>query len=80
MSGLKNTAKRIGNVATGRGYMTNDERRQKKAAKVTKGKNKMFQNAVMPDEEDIRRVERRKAAKRRGSRASTVMTDRDRLG
>ncbi len=80
MSGLKNTAKRLANASMGRGYMTNDERRQKKAAKVKKAKDKMFQNAVLPDEEDIRRVERRKAARRRGSRASTVLTDRETLG
>jgi len=80
MSGLNNTVKRIGNASLGRGYMTNQERRDKKKAQVTKAKNKMFQNAMMPDEEDIRRVERRKAAKRRGSRASTVMTDRETLG
>ena len=78
MSGLNNTVKRIGNASLGRGYMTNQERRDKKKAQVTKAKNKM--NAMMPDEEDIRRVERRKAAKRRGSRASTVMTDRETLG
>lgn len=80
MGGLKNTAKRIGNAVTGRGYMTNDERRKKRAAKVTKAKNKMFSEAVMPDEEDIRRVERRKAAKRKGARASTILTDRQTLG
>jgi len=80
MSGLKNTAKRLANASLGRGYATNDERRQKKKAKIKAGKDKMFQNAAMPDEEDIRRVERRKAARRRGSRANTVMTNRDTLG
>lgn len=80
MGGLKNTVKRVSNAVVGRGYMTNDERRQKKKAKVTAGKNKMFQNAALPDEEDIRRVERRKAAARRGSRAQTILTDRDTLG
>ena len=41
---------------------------------------KTFQSALMPDEEDIVREERRKAAKRRGSRADTVLTDQDLLG
>lgn len=80
MSGLKNTGKRLTNMAVGRGYATNEERRKKKAAKVKAGKDKMFQDATMPDEEDIRRVERRKAARRRGSRANTVLTERDQLG
>jgi hypothetical protein len=80
MSGLKNTAKRLANMSLGRGYKTNDERRQEKKGKITAAKNKMFQSAQMPDEEDIRRVERRKAARRRGSRAQTVMTERDTLG
>lgn len=80
MGGLNNTFKRATNFGLGRGYMTNQERRDKKKAKVKAGKDKMFQNAVMPDEEDIRRVERRKAARRSGSRASTVLTERETLG
>ena len=80
MSGLKNTQKRLWNLGMGRGYKTNEERRQKKLGKITKAKNKMFASAQLPDEEDIRRVERRKSAKRRGSRAQTVMTSRESLG
>jgi len=80
MGGLKNTAKRLANVSVGRGYMTNTERREKKKAKVKAGKDKMFQSAALPDEEEIRRVERRKSAARRGSRAKTVLTDLDTLG
>jgi hypothetical protein len=80
MGGLSNTAKRLANVSMGRGYMTNEERKQKKKAKIKAGKDKMFQSATLPDEEDIRRVERRKAAKRQGARASTVLTDRETLG
>jgi len=80
MSGLKNTSKRIMNASVGRGYMTNEERRQKKKGKIKKAKDKMFQSAALPDEEEIRLVERRKAAKRRGSRAQTVLTDLDTLG
>jgi len=80
MSGLKNTAKRSFNFGIGRGYKTNEERRQGKRDKITKRKNKMFANASLPDEEEIRRVERRKSAKRQGSRAQTVMTDRESLG
>ena len=80
MGGLANTAKRSFNLSIGRGYKTNEERRQKKRDKITKAKNKMFANASLPDEEEIRRVERRKSAKRQGSRAQTVMTDRESLG
>ena len=80
MSGLKNPAKRSWNLGMGRGYKTNEERREKARGKITKRKNKMFANAALPDEEEIRRVERRKSAKRQGSRAQTVMTDRESLG
>jgi len=80
MGGLKNTAKRIANASVGRGYMTNDERRKAKAAKSKKKKDKMFQDAALPDEEEIRLVERRKAAKRTSARAQTVLTNRTGLG
>jgi len=80
MSGLKNTGKRLVNMATGRGYKTNRERRMEKAAKVQAGKDKMFSDAEMPDEELIARNERRKAARRKGSRVSTILTDEDTLG
>lgn len=80
MGGLANTAKRSFNLGIGRGYKTNEERRQSKRDKITKRKNKMFADSQLPDEEEIRRVERRKSAKRQGSRAQTVMTDRESLG
>ena len=80
MGGLKNTAKRLTNAAVGRGYMTNQEREDKKKAKIKQGKDKMFQNAKLPDEADLKLVERRKAAKRTSARAQTVLTDRDTLG
>lgn len=80
MGGLKNTFKRATNLGLGRGYKTNEERRQEKRGKITAAKNKMFASAQLPDEEEIRRVERRKSAKRRGSRAQTVMTERETMG
>lgn len=80
MSGLKNTVKRTVNVSLGRGYMTNEERRQKKAAQRQAGLDKIYASAEMPDEEVIRRNERRKAAARRGSRQRNVLTDGDMLG
>jgi len=80
MGGLKNTMKRATNLGLGRGYKTNEERRQEKRDKITAAKNKMFASAQLPDEEEIRRVERRKSAKRRGSRAQTVMTERETMG
>ena len=80
MSGLKNTVRRIGNASLGKGYMTSGERKRKKAAKVQAGKDEMFASAQMPDEEVIKRNERRKAARRRGSRVSNILTDEDTLG
>jgi hypothetical protein len=80
MSGLKNTASRLTNAATGKGYMTNEERRDKKKSKAKAKKDKMFQNASLPDEMEIKRVERRKAANRSSARAQTVLTNRKGLG
>ena len=83
MSGLKNTVKRMwnfGRVFGSKGYMTNKEYRAKQDAKKQATLDKTFQSALMPDEEEIAREERRKAAKRRGSRADTVLTDQDLLG
>jgi hypothetical protein len=80
MSGLKNTAKRLWNLPLGKGYKTNTEIRQEKEAKIQEGKDRLFASAEVPDDEAIKRNERRKAAKRSGSRASTVLTDQDKLG
>lgn len=80
MSGLKNTGKRLVNASVGRGYKTNRERKAEKAAKKQASLDEIYQGAEMPDEEVIKRNERRKAAARRGSRVSTVLTERDTLG
>ena len=80
MSGLKNTTKRLANFSLGKGYMTKDERRAKEASKRQAGLDAIYAGAEMPDEELIRRNERRKAAKRRGSRQRNVLTDEDSLG
>lgn len=80
MSGLKNTGKRLWNFSTGKGYMTTDERRAKEAAKAQAALDAVYSGAEMPDSEAIKRNERRKAAKRRGSRQRNVLTDEDRLG
>jgi len=81
MSGLKNTVKRLANASMGKGYMTRDEKRQKDQAKRQGVLDKMYASADMPDDELIARNERRKAAKRRGSRVRNVMTqDADTLG
>lgn len=79
MSGLSNTFDRFTNFMTGKSYMTGKERRAKVSAKKQKKIDKLYASAEMPDEELIRRNERRKAAKRRGSRISTVLTN-DTLG
>lgn len=80
MSGLKNTGKRLWNLGTMKGYKTNTEIRLEKEAKIQAGKDKIFHSAEVPDDEVIKRNERRKAAKRSGSRAKTVLTDQDTLG
>lgn len=80
MSGLKNTTKRLANFSLGKGYMTKDERRAKEAAEKQGQLDAVYAGAQMPDEELIRRNERRKAAKRRGSRQRNVLTDEDSLG
>ena len=81
MSGLENTAKRLYNIGRGKGYMTNSERKGEKRAKKQAKLDKVYASAnVIPDDEVIKRNERRKAAKRQGSRASTVLTNNDQLG
>ena len=80
MSGLKNTVKRMANASLGRGYMTTKERREKTAVKKQSKLDEIYAGAHIPDEELIRRNERRKSAKRRGSRIATVLTDEDTLG
>jgi hypothetical protein len=80
MSGLENTVKRLANASMGKGYMTKDEKRAKDAAKEQARLDAIYAGAEMPDSEAIRRNERRKAAKRRGSRQRNVMTDTDTLG
>ena len=75
MSGLENTAKRMFNVGRGKGYQTNKERRAKGAAKRQQALDAVYAGAQIPDEEEVRRKERRKSARRRGSRAETILTD-----
>ena len=80
MSGLTNTLRRGANFALGKGYKTSGERKRARVAREQTAKDELFASAQLPDEELIRRNERRKAAKRRGSRVSTVLTDEDTLG
>ncbi len=75
MTGLIKHQKRATNLILGRGYATNKERRQEKAAKRQAALDQVFASAQMPDEEELRRTERRKAARRKGSRAETILTD-----
>ncbi len=79
MSGLKNTFKRMMSASKGSGYETHaesDVRRggPKKRADVVYG------GAALPDEDDLARMARRRQARRRGSRASTILTDQETLG
>lgn len=80
MSGLENTVKRLHNLGNFKGYKSNSEIRAEEMAKAQKKKDKIFHSAMVPDEEAIKRNERRKAAKRGGSRTNTVLTDEDKLG
>jgi hypothetical protein len=84
MSGLQNLIQKSSNLTKGRGFKTHDQRKRSKAANqavaATDAKDLMFQSAQLPDEESIRRMERRKAARRRSARAQTILTDRDTLG
>jgi hypothetical protein len=80
MGNLSNTRKRLFNFSRGKGYKTGAERQAESEAKVQASKDKMFAGAEMPDEEVIKRNARRKAAKRRGSRINTVLTERETLG
>jgi hypothetical protein len=80
MSGLSNTRKRMFNVGRGKGYKSGAERQAAAEASIQTAKDDMFASAIVPDEEQIKRNSRRKAAKRRGSRVNTVLTDRDTLG
>lgn len=77
MSGLKRTFRRLGNLSLGKGYATSGERKRKRVAKANAAQDKIYQAAAtIPDAEVLKRDERRKAAKRSGSRANTVLTDR----
>ncbi len=80
MSGLDNTWRRMHNLNQGQGYKTKKEIKARKAKGKQDKLDEMFAGAEMPDSELIRRNERRKAAARRGSRISTVLTDEDTLG
>ena len=80
MSGLKNTVKRLANASMGRGYKTSRELRAERESKRQSKVDKMFAGANIPDAEEIKRNERRRQAKRAGSRANTVLTDQDTLG
>ena len=80
MSGLKNTVRRMGNASIGRGYQTSGERKRKEAAKVQNALDEVYSGAEVPDDEQLKRTERRKAAKRQGSRANTILTNNDQLG
>ena len=83
MAGLSNTFRRMANVSMGRGYKTSGERKRGEAAKAASAEqlrlDEMFAGGQMPDEDFLKRAARRKAAKRRGSRADTILTE-DTLG
>lgn len=74
-------SRRMGNWMRGSGFETSGEQKARKAAEAQGRLDKVYAGAQMPDEELIRRNERRKAAGRRGSRQRNVLTaDEDMLG
>jgi len=80
MSGLKNTWRRIGGFLTGQGYKTSKEKSAEDQVKRQDEMDKVYAGAEVPDDELLKRNARRKAAKRQGSRANTVLTNNDQLG
>ena len=86
MSGIKNTAQGFINASLGRGYHTNKSvsgykrKGREKAAQIEK--DEIFASAAgdIPDPEEIKLENRRKAARRKGSRASTILTKDETLG
>ena len=90
MGGLVDTLRRGANFAVGKGYKTSGERKRarvgrEEAAAESKASaeqlrlDEMFAGGLMPDADFLKRIARRKAAMRRGSRADTVLTE-DTLG
>jgi hypothetical protein len=75
MSGLKNTAKRMMSFSKGKGYTTGAERQAKAEGKEQARLDAIYASADLPDEEEVGREARRRQARRRGSRASTILTD-----
>ncbi len=80
MAGMKNTIRRMSSASMGHGYRTADERRAAQKQRDKTKLDKVYSSAQIPDEEEIARNERRKAARRRGSRVSNVLTEDDTLG
>lgn len=80
MSGLSNTKHRLKNVLRGKGYKSDDEIAAERKAKRQNALDEIYSGAEAPDDELLKRTERRKAAKRQGSRANTVLTNNDQLG
>lgn len=73
-------SRRMGNWMRGSGFETSGEQKRRTAAEAQGRLDQVYAGADMPDEELVRRNERRKAAKRRGSRQRNVLTDEDSLG
>lgn len=79
MSGLQNTMKRTLSFSKGSGYETHQESDIRRGG-PKKRADKLYSTAALPDEDDLSRQAKRRQARRRGSRASTILTDQDTLG
>ena len=81
MSSIDKNMHRVWNWVGGSGFTTGGEQTQKKHQKRQVRLDKVYASAVLPDDEMVRRNERRKQAGRRGSRQRNVLTeDQDMLG
>jgi len=81
MSGLKNTVQKFANASKGQGFKTHEQRgRKRREIAADIARDEVYSGAAVPDDELLKRNERRKAAKRQGSRANTVLTNNDQLG
>ena len=80
MSGVNKFLRRSYNFGTFQGFKTSGEAKREKHAKAQNALDKVYAGAEVPDAEQLKRVERKKMAKRQGSRANTVLTNNDQLG
>jgi len=80
LSGLKRFMNKAENFGGGRGFVTDKNLQAAAQGKRDRAQDAIFANAQMPDDAALKKAQRTKAASRRGSRVSSVLTDQDKLG